>query len=78
MFLRPFGSKRLRESYVFNMLICSCVPSVASAYASPMSFMLICYYVFKKILCLAAKLQKEKNTCKLLRHDFPSQRITTT
>ena len=22
MFLRPFGSKRLRESYVFKMLLC--------------------------------------------------------
>ena len=42
MFLRPFGSKRLHESYVFKLLLCL--------------YMLICYYVFKKTLCLLKKL----------------------
>ena len=30
--------------------------------------MLLCYYVFKKLLCLAAKLRKDMGTCKLSRH----------
>ena len=42
--------------------------------------MLICYYVFKRYYVFkhysvfSAKLQKEKNACKLSRHNFPSQR----